>query len=190
MHVFLIRSGRDESQSLSSVRQCSAMPKIVKRLLIALVSVILCAGALELWLRWNGFEYPPVEPIQIWNRVEDRDMRLGQGLHEYAGRQLWRPRPGAEIPWGGTVNELGYRGPVLKPEKTPGVLRIATLPFAHLATLTRSATASGASSSLRHAGMRQWVRPRPDSPTKCAKGASQRGAPFDFYFTLDDTAVS
>ncbi|MCE9592912.1 MAG: hypothetical protein K8S98_01860 [Planctomycetes bacterium] len=103
------------------------MPKFAKRFLIALVSVVVFFGAAEELLRWNGFEYPPIEPIQVWNRLEDRDIRLGKSMHEYAERQLWRPNAGAEIPWGGTVNELGYRGPVLKKEKTPGVLRIATM---------------------------------------------------------------
>ncbi|MCC6405794.1 MAG: hypothetical protein IT453_01415 [Planctomycetes bacterium] len=103
------------------------MPKLVKRLLIALLSVTVFFGAAEALLRANGFEYPPLEPIQVWNRVEDKEIRLGTSMHEYAERQMWRPRVGAEVPWGGTINEFGYRGPALKKEKTPGVLRIATL---------------------------------------------------------------
>jgi lysophospholipase L1-like esterase len=84
-------------------------------------------GGAELVLRWRKFDYPPVEPIQVWNRVEDRDMRLGTSIHEYTARQLWRPRAGAEVPWGGTVNEDGYRGPVRSLEKPPGVFRVVTL---------------------------------------------------------------
>lgn len=103
------------------------MQMVVKRLALALASLVLFFGAAELLLWWSGFWYPPVEPIQVWNRVEDKDMRLGRSMHEYTGRQLWRPRAGAEIPWGGSVNRDGYRGPALQREKTPGVLRIATL---------------------------------------------------------------
>lgn len=103
------------------------MKKPLQRLAIALVSIVVFFGAAELLLRWNGFWYPPVEAIQVWNRVEDEEMRLGRSLHENTGRQMWRPRAGAEVPWGGTVNEAGYRGPLLAKEKKPGVVRIATL---------------------------------------------------------------
>lgn len=99
----------------------------LKRLAIALVSVAVFFGAAELVLRWSGFWYPPVESIQVWNRQEDKEMRLGRSLHENTGRQMWRPRAGADVPWGGTVNEAGYRGPLLTKEKPPGVVRIATL---------------------------------------------------------------
>ncbi len=107
-----------------------------KGLTLSLFSVVGCLFAftlLELCLRTFGFEYPPADdPIAIWNKIEDRDLRLGQGLHRAAAKQLWEPRPGAELPrtWTGErecVNAAGYRGPERSPIKTPGVLRIATL---------------------------------------------------------------
>ncbi len=107
------------------------MPKFLLRALIAIVSIVLVLGVIELVLRLSGFVYPPVEPIQIWNRLEDKDMRLGKSLHVESPEQLWVPNAGAEIPpaWAKDerVNEAGYRGPVLSLAKKPGVLRIATL---------------------------------------------------------------
>ena len=104
-----------------------------------LLSLLSCLGAiaglalLEVGLRAFDFDYPPGDdPIAIWNKLEDRDLRLGKGLHRVAARQLWEPRPGAPIPsaWspdGERVNAAGYRGPQCAAEKSAGVLRIATL---------------------------------------------------------------
>lgn len=109
-----------------------ALPRTAKKLLIATLSVVVFFTLLEIGLRAGGFFYPPTdEPITIWNRIEDRDLRLGTGLHRTELRTLWGPRPGAEIPpqWSADerVNAAGWRGPELPTEKTPGVLRIATL---------------------------------------------------------------
>lgn len=105
------------------------MPKPLKRILIATVSLVVFFAALELVLRAVGFFYPPIEPIQIWNRVEDQAMRLGISMHAEAPLQLWAPEPGAEIPWGRDekINPDGFRGPLMVEQKRPGVLRIATL---------------------------------------------------------------
>ena len=109
---------------------------IKKGLLLSSLSILGCLvllAALEIGLRAFGFEHPPEnDPIAIWNRALDRDMRLGRGLHRFDVRQLWEPRPGALIPreWSGElerVNAAGFRGPQRSREKPPGVLRIATL---------------------------------------------------------------
>ncbi len=107
-----------------------------KGLLLSLLSslgAIAGLALLEVGLRAFDFDYPPGDdPIAIWNKLEDRDLRLGKGLHRVAARQLWEPRPGAPIPsaWspaGESVNAAGYRGPERAREKSAGVLRIATL---------------------------------------------------------------
>ncbi|HTF89075.1 MAG TPA: GDSL-type esterase/lipase family protein [Planctomycetota bacterium] len=107
-----------------------------KGLFVSLFSLVGCLGLLallEVGLRVFGFEYPPSDdPIAIWNADEDRGLRLGRGLHRVAARQLWEPRPKALLPlaWTGDpehVNSAGYRGPLRREEKTPGVLRIATM---------------------------------------------------------------
>jgi lysophospholipase L1-like esterase len=85
---------------------------------------------LELGLRWGGFEYPPSDPpLSIWNPVEDRAMRFGGSMFTTAPRQLWVPRPGAELAWGEDeeINAAGYRGPLRAPEHASGVLRIVVL---------------------------------------------------------------
>jgi len=109
-----------------------SLPRNARKLLIAALSVVAFFGLLELGLRLGGFRYPPTdEPITIWNRLEDRDLRLGLGLHRSEARTLWGPRPGAEIPkrWSPDekVNAHGWRGRELPLEKSSGVLRIATL---------------------------------------------------------------
>ncbi|MBK8180474.1 MAG: SGNH/GDSL hydrolase family protein [Planctomycetes bacterium] len=107
-----------------------------KRLLPAFVGMAACAvvlGGLELGLRLGGFGYEPAaDPIVIWNSAEDRELRIGRGLHRPAVRQLWEPRPGAPLPeaWaplGETVNPAGFRGPSRDRARAPGTLRIATL---------------------------------------------------------------
>jgi lysophospholipase L1-like esterase len=103
---------------------------VLKRAALALGSVLVFFGLLELGLRAVGFWYPPEdEPIAIWNRVEDQDMRMGRGMHASVPRQLWAPRPGSDVPWGKgeKINAAGYRGPLRPPEKRPGCVRIVTL---------------------------------------------------------------
>jgi lysophospholipase L1-like esterase len=107
-----------------------AKKPVAKKLAISLASLAVALPLLEYGLRWGEFDYPPKdEPIAIWNRIEDQNLRLGLGLHQTEKRQLWAPRPGADIPWGTDerVNEAGYRGPLRPRQKEPGVLRIATL---------------------------------------------------------------
>jgi lysophospholipase L1-like esterase len=95
-----------------------------------LASVVAVFGALEIGLRVGGFiHYPARVPPIIWNAEEDRLLKGGEGLHEIDAHQLWRPRPGAQTPWGvdDRINARGYRGEELALERTPGVARIATL---------------------------------------------------------------
>jgi lysophospholipase L1-like esterase len=107
------------------------MPRtVLKRAALAVASVVVFFGLLELGLRAAGFWYPPEdEPIAIWNRLEDQDMRMGRGMHASVPRQLWVPRPGSDVPWGKaeTINAAGYRGPLRPLEKRPGCVRIVTL---------------------------------------------------------------
>ncbi len=104
---------------------------IRRKLSISLASAAAFLLALELVLRVVGFRLPPpVPPIVIWNRDEDKHLDEKDELHERSPRQLWTPRAGANVKWGAaeheTINGDGYRGPALALAKTPGVLRIAT----------------------------------------------------------------
>ncbi len=106
------------------------MQLLLKRLGLALASVVVALGLVEAGLRLAGFRYPPIDaPMVVWNREEDRAMRLGTALHRSEPNQLWAPAPGHAIPWGEgeVVNERGYRGPLLPLERAPGTLRVATL---------------------------------------------------------------
>lgn len=104
------------------------MPKkLLTRLAIAVASPILFVALLDLAVVMWGFEYPPIDsPITVPLPEGRHD---GVLIHERSVRQLWRPAPGARIPWGKDerVNAAGWRGPVVPLAKTPGVLRIATL---------------------------------------------------------------
>lgn len=83
-------------------------------------------SVLEVALVLVDFQHPPAEnPLRI---VGDRVVGEKEPIHERDARQIWKPRPGAPIPWGeDRVNEAGYRGPLLPLERTPGRLRIAAL---------------------------------------------------------------
>lgn len=87
-------------------------------------------GASELALRSADFEYPS-EALRtvVWSKERDLELRSATGLHVFDREQMWKPRPGARIPWtkDETVNALGFRGPVLARDKTKGVVRIALL---------------------------------------------------------------
>jgi len=100
------------------------------RLWTALASGVLAAALAEVALRCAGFEHPSLGMrAQVWNEAEDAGLRAGTGLHAVDARQIWRPRPGAELPWapGEHVNARGFRGPELPLERTSGVPRIALL---------------------------------------------------------------
>src|SRR5258705_865774 len=104
------------------------MPRrIVGRILIAVASPVVFLALLELGVAVWGFQYPPADsPLAFVDPL----LRVEGGLlHEPSARQIWRPRAGAKIPWGhgDRVNDAGFRGPLLRLEKTPGVLRIATI---------------------------------------------------------------
>jgi lysophospholipase L1-like esterase len=100
---------------------------ILARAAIAIVSPIVFFALLEFGVALWGFEYPPADSLIGF---VDPNLRVEGGLlHEASARQIWRPRPGAKIPWGTDekVNAAGFRGPLVDVGKHPGVLRIATL---------------------------------------------------------------
>lgn len=91
-------------------------------------AAFLVAG--EVALRVAGFEYlSDVRRVVVWSKEEDPGLFGGTGLHVYDRKQMWKPRPGARIPWtkDERINEQGFRGPALPLAKTPGVLRIAVI---------------------------------------------------------------
>lgn len=104
-----------------------------KKLAVRLYLSACCLAALpllEIGLRCGGFSYPPPDDgLSIWNPVEDRALRFGNGMFETARRQLWVPRPGARVAWGERerINAAGYRGPLREPAHRDGVLRIVVL---------------------------------------------------------------
>lgn len=101
--------------------------KFLVRATVAIASPIVFLALLDFALVLANFDYPPVDsPIGF----ADRDLRFeGRNMHESVVGQLWRPRPGEKVPWteDERVNRLSFRGPELPVEKTPGVLRLATL---------------------------------------------------------------
>jgi len=104
--------------------------KIRRGVLVSFLSSLVLLSCLELGLRLVGFSHPVVEvPIAIWNPQGDREMQDENSLHRPEVRQLWGPRPGARVTPGGDerINEAGWRGPLVLRERTPGVLRIATM---------------------------------------------------------------
>lgn len=96
------------------------------RAALALVAPLAFAGLAELVVVASGFEYPPdTSPISVF--VPEGEVE-GRKLHERDARELWRPSPGALVPWGrDVIGADGFRGPELERAKTPGTLRIATL---------------------------------------------------------------
>lgn len=98
----------------------------IARAALAVVAPLAFAGLAELAVVASGFEYAPdTSPISVF--VPEGEVE-GKKLHERDGRELWRPSPGALVPWGrDVIGADGFRGPELERAKTPGTLRIATL---------------------------------------------------------------
>src|SRR5262245_16200718 len=103
--------------------------RLLLRLGLALSPVLLVEGG----ARVLGLEYPPLQvPIFLAARGASLDIASQTGLYVPEAHQLWTPRPGARL---GIVspdpdeliNPRGFRGPEPALEKSPGVLRVATL---------------------------------------------------------------
>jgi hypothetical protein len=79
-------------------------------------------------LRAARFEYDPGRILLI-GPAADEELRSGAGLLRVDPDELWTLRPGAPLPGvpGEQVNALGFRGPELALDKTPGRVRIAVL---------------------------------------------------------------
>jgi len=101
-----------------------------KKLAVSGVALAAALSACEWALRSKGFEHPRgVDRRIVWSESRDAELRRANGLYRFDPICLWSPRPGAEIPWtdGARINPDGFRGPQLALERTPGVLRIATI---------------------------------------------------------------
>jgi hypothetical protein len=88
--------------------------------------LVLCEWA----LRAVDFEHARGSDRRVvWSVARDVALRRGDGLYRFDEACLWSPRPGGELPWtdGARINPDGFRGPQLSIERSPGVLRIATL---------------------------------------------------------------
>lgn len=102
---------------------------MLSRISRAAVGVGIVFGAvscLEVALILFDFQHPPAEnPLRITGDAVAGEV---EPIHQRDARQIWKPRPGARIPWGDDrVNAAGYRGPLLPLERTPGRARIAAL---------------------------------------------------------------
>jgi len=98
---------------------------------IVLALAMCCAFAVlgEFALRVAGFRYASAgERDVIWSRERDAEL-FGRGLYRRDEREIWKPVPGAELPWapGEHLDESGFRGEPVPLARTPGVLRIAIL---------------------------------------------------------------
>lgn len=171
------------------------------RLLLGAAVAFGLLGSLELALVLFDFRYSPIDaPIVVELPTGWID---GRNMHEKDVATLWRPAPGAALPWGADehVNAQGYRGPALPLERTPGILRIATLgdssTFGHSvafeecysARVARHLTASGRPAEVIDAGVigysvrqglerwRQFVRPYHPDVVVAAFGAVIDHAP-------------
>lgn len=96
-------------------------------------SLAMLAGLLfmcEWALRAVDFEHPRgTDRHVVWSVERDAAIRRKASLYRFDPACLWSPRPGAELPWtdGARINPDGFRGPQLPIERTPGVVRIATM---------------------------------------------------------------
>ncbi len=99
-----------------------SVKKWIVRLALALVAPLAFVGVLEIVVVLVGFDYPAdASPIALPLPEGEVD---GRSLHARDAYELWKPVPGALVPWGrDAINAAGFRGPELAREKTPGVLR-------------------------------------------------------------------
>lgn len=103
---------------------------ISRKLALSAAALAAVVASCEWALRAVRFEHPRQSERRIvWNPERDAEIRRGDGLYRFDPVCLWSPRPGAEIPWtdGARINPDGFRGPQLALERTPGVVRIATI---------------------------------------------------------------
>ncbi len=101
-----------------------------KKLAVSGVALAAALSACEWALRGVAFEHPRGADRRVaWSESRDAELRRADGLYRFDPVCLWSPRPGAEIPWtdGARINPDGFRGPQVALERTPGVLRIATI---------------------------------------------------------------
>lgn len=103
-----------------------------RKLAISLLSACVVFGLLEGGLRVAGVAYPPDDaPLVLWDSDNDRMLQTENALHHASVRQLWEPRPLAEVPEGSAQGERicadSHRGPERALERAPGLLRIAAL---------------------------------------------------------------
>jgi lysophospholipase L1-like esterase len=100
------------------------------RPLVAVLAGLALLLLLECALALGGFRYDRgPDTFVIWAPREDEAMRLGRGMHEPALTQLWRPRPGAELPWGHreSISRDGIRGRTETRARSSGFARLAAL---------------------------------------------------------------
>ncbi len=109
----------------------TSIPRSRPKQLAASIALLAVLGAACEWaLRAVDFDHPRgVDRHVVWSEQRDVSLRRGDGLYRFDTTCLWSPRPGAELPWtdGARINPDGFRGPQLSIERTPGVLRIATM---------------------------------------------------------------
>lgn len=88
--------------------------------------VLGAVSCLEVSLILFDFQHPPAEnPLRITGDAVAGEV---EPIHQRDPLQIWKPRPGARIPWGDDrVNSAGYRGPLLPIDRTQGRVRIAAL---------------------------------------------------------------
>lgn len=109
----------------------NSVPWSRSRKLAASVAMLASVLVLCEWaLRAVDFDHPRVADRRVvWSVERDAAIRQKTGLYRFDPACLWSPRPGAELPWtdGARINPDGFRGPQLPIERTPGVIRIATI---------------------------------------------------------------
>lgn len=103
-----------------------ASPVRLEHCFVGICGLLLVA---EVALHAAGYQRVLAQPSWSYDPANDPILRGGDGLHEAALRELWRPAPGSAIPWqaGERVNASGYRGRRLGSSRRAGTLRIAVL---------------------------------------------------------------
>lgn len=102
------------------------MNPTLRRAGLAIAGTAVAAGVLESLLLLASFSHPPAPDPFATLFAEGRVD--GAELHVRDERELWKPIPGARVPWGGDgLDAHGFRNGPIAVERADGVARIAVL---------------------------------------------------------------
>lgn len=109
----------------SPQQERNARSSVAMRRVLAVLCALWPLAILETAVELAGSAPPPSKTLEVWHTNAARQLDEAGGAFEPHDEWIWGPRPGARYQ-GESINEEGYRGPVLPFERSD-LPRIVTL---------------------------------------------------------------